>query len=79
MILKKHFVVVGTDGERHNELELEQMRNFREIIDDIARYVQMIYLRDFIVAFKWIDFRGLYRHLQNLRCMYGFFHVQDYL
>lgn len=43
----------GEDLVYHDELELEQVRNFRKVINDITKYVKGINLRDFIPFFKW--------------------------
>jgi len=67
MVLKKRFKAVADIGDNHDNQELEQVRNFRGISDDIVKLAQVIYPGDFISFIKWIDFQGFQRYLKDLR------------
>lgn len=68
LVLKKRFMAVAPGQEvLCTEQELKQVRNFKEITDDIAKYAQIINPGDFIPFFKWIDFQGFQRPFRDLR------------
>lgn len=51
MILKKRFVAAPGD-EHQEDSELEQVRSFKDITDDIAKYSQAIDPGDFMPVLK---------------------------
>lgn len=69
MILKKCFMAVAStrDEAVHSEVELEQVRNFRELTDDISKFALSINPGDFIPLLKWFDFLGFENQFQKLR------------
>ena len=65
MVLKKPMAVVG--GGDLRGLELEQVKRFRELADEIHRSIVSKHPGDFIPVLKWFDMGGLTKRLQNLK------------
>lgn len=63
MIFKRHFINVASNNKMHDEQELKQVSNIRNILMDIAKYGQMINSGDFIPMLKWIDIFGVKRQM----------------
>jgi hypothetical protein len=68
MILKKRFsAVAGKGAAGTDESELQEVRNFRVLAEEIAVCSLHMDPGDFIPIFKWLDIQGFRRRLRNLR------------
>ena len=65
MVLKKPMAVVGSGGDDRG-LELEQVKKFRELADELHESIVHKGVGDFIPVLKWFDMGGLTKQLQNL-------------
>jgi len=65
MVIKRRFL--ETTGEKDAELELEQVRNFKEIADTVASLVVQIDPGDFMPIYKWLDIHGFQKKIMELK------------
>lgn len=65
MVLKKRFLEVAR--EENQGLELQQVRNFKEIADEVTSCGLQVEPRDFIFVFKWIDITGCLKKIPKLK------------
>lgn len=65
MVIKRRFL--EATGEKDADLELEQVRNFKEIADAVAKLVVQINLGDFMPIYRWLDIQGSQNKILKLK------------
>ena len=67
MILKKRFSAVAGKGAQGSDSEMQEVRNFRVLVEEIAQCSLHMDPGDFIPIFKWLDIQGFRARLRDLR------------